>query len=213
MAYLCIHLTQRIPDCGLSQLGIMSSGGPHAYSGQWSRPYNGLSFNGGSESAGDRLHRIRHQAECECYRQGVLYDPEWDNSIATWNSLAGWPLPERCADFISVRDNLRAALTTDVDLRLYGWAQMEEPNSMLNALTRNPGIYFYADGTTVGRPAMQPYSQTCAEGRGTGQTPSQWLNHMTIVDSYNINYEGDPDEWWWCLPHPLQVIDSRIALT
>ena len=54
--------------------------------------------------------------------------------------VGGVPLPDRGADFISVRDNLRAALTADIDLRLFGWAQMEEPNSMLNALTRNPGI-------------------------------------------------------------------------
>lgn len=216
MAHLCIHQTQGITDCGLSRLGIMSGGRtwypPHAYVEQWGRTITGLSLNGGSESADDRLHRFRHHAECKFYYQGTEYDPEWDSSIATWNSLAGWPLPERGADFISVRDNLRAAFTADVDLWFFGWAQMEEPKSMRNALTRNPGIYYQADGQTVGRPAMQPFRQTCAEGRGTGQTPHQWLNKMTIVDSYNINCGGDP-EGWWHLPHPLQVIDSRTALT
>ena len=78
MAHLCIRQTQGIPDCGLSRLGIMSGGRPHAYLGRWGRTITGLSLNGGSESADDRIHRSRHHAECEFYYQGTEYNPEWD---------------------------------------------------------------------------------------------------------------------------------------
>ena len=121
----------------------------------------------------------------------------WDHSLETWDSLAGWPLPDRGNDFLSVRDNVRAALTTDVDLMLYGWAQMDEPNSLLVALTRNPGIFFYADGFTLGRPAMRPFCQVCAEERSTERTPHQWLNNMSIGSTQPV----EPDNWWH-VPHP-----------
>ena len=51
------------------------------------------SFNGGVETAEDRLHRWRHQAECIFYATGTDYRPEWDHTLDTWDSLAGWPLP------------------------------------------------------------------------------------------------------------------------
>ena len=138
------------------------------YHGWWSLPD---SFNGGMETPEDRLHRWKHDAECSFYFEGTDYKPDWDHSMDTWSSVAGWPLPDRGNDFISVRDNLRAALTTDIDLMLFGWAQMDCPNSLLVALTRNPGIFFFADGFTMGRPAMLPFTME----RGTGRTPHQWL--------------------------------------
>ena len=149
----------------------MPNGG--GYHGWWSLPD---SFNGGLETPEDTLHRLRHDAECALYYEGTDYVPYWDHSLETWDSLAVWPLPDRGIDFVSVRDNVRAALTTDVDLMLYGWAKMDCLNSLRVALTRNPGIFFYADGFTLGRPAMRPSCQVCAEERSTGRTPHQWLN-------------------------------------
>ena len=134
--------------------------------------------------------------------------PYWDHSIETWDYLAGWPLPERGSDFISVRDDVRAALTADIGIMLYDWAQMDEPKSLLVALTRKPGIYFYADGFTLGRPAMRPSCQVCAEERSTGQTPHQWLNNMSIGGTQTV----EPERWWY-LPHPLQVVDAKTART
>ena len=109
----------------------MPNGGErHAYLGWWALPDSlTVSFNGGDETAEDRLHRWRHEADCEFYYHGTNYVPYWVHSIETWDSLAGWPLPGRGIDFISVRDNIRAALTADMDIMPYGWAQMDEPNS------------------------------------------------------------------------------------
>ena len=68
-----------------------------------------------------------------------------------------------------------------MDLTLFGWAQMDSPNSLLVALTRKSGILLFADGYTMGRPAL-PLMR-----------PAQ--------------------DKWWLLPHPLQVIDAKCALT
>ena len=122
------------------------------------------SFNGGVETAADRQHRWRHYAECAFYYEGTDYKPNWDHSLETWDSLAGWPLPDRGNDFISVRDNLRAALTTDIDLMLYGWAQMDCPNYLLVALTRNPGIFFFADGLHDGAAGDAAFLQALRQG-------------------------------------------------
>ena len=83
------------------------------------------------------------------YAQGVMYDPGWNDSITAWDAMTGWPLTGRRAvcrndygrSFINIRDCLREALTEDVNILLYGWAQMENPSSILRTLTQNPGIY------------------------------------------------------------------------
>ena len=126
------------------------------------------------------------------YYEGVLYDPGWNDSHTNWDAMSGWPLTGRrpvCRsdygyNFINVRNHLREALSEDVNLVLYGWAQMENPSSLLRALTRNPGIFYYANGETMGRPAMHPYALTHA----TPPKPKKW--------------PWDSDEPCWFLPHP-----------
>ena len=53
---------------------------------------------------------------------------------------------------------LRAMLTAGIDLLNWPRAQMGEQYSMLEALSRMPGIYFFASGTTIVRPAMERYT-------------------------------------------------------
>ena len=175
---------------------------------EWPTPR--YSFNGGHETAADARHRWKNDAECEFHFEGVLYDPGWNDGPTNWDAMTGWPLsgrrPPRGSDlglprddhgldYINVRDHLRAALTADINLVLYGWAQMENPSSPLRALTRNPGIFFFADGETMGRPAMGHYTPT----RATAPVSKKW--------------PWDPVEPWWFIPHPLQVIDADGALT
>ena len=93
------------------------------------------SFNGGVETAADRQHRWKHEAECAFYFAGTAFEPEWNCTQETWDSLAGWPLADRGSDYICARDNLRAAVSADVSLMLFGWAQMDNPDSLLVALT------------------------------------------------------------------------------
>ena len=173
---------------------------PYDYStgAEWPTPR--YSFNGGQESAADARHRWKNDAVCEFHFEGVLYDPGWNDGQTNWDAMTGWPLSGRrpargsdsglprgdhCFDYINVRDHLRAALTTDINLVLYGWAQMENPSSLLRALTRNPGIFYFANGETMGRPVLCPYAPTHA----TPPKPKKW--------------PWDSDEPWWFLPHPL----------
>jgi hypothetical protein len=137
------------------------------------------------------------------YAQGVMFDPEWNDSATAWDAMTGWPLTGRRAvcrndygrNFINIRDCLREALTEDVNILLYGWAQMENPSSILRTLTQNPGIYYYANGETLGRPAMHPYAPT----------PTAPAKNKCPWDS-----EEQP---WWFLPHPLQIVDACGATT
>ena len=77
--------------------------------GWWSLPDSlTVSFNGGVETAADRQHRWRHEAECAFYLAGAAFEPEWNYTQEAWDSLAGWPLTDRGSDYICVRDNLRA---------------------------------------------------------------------------------------------------------
>ena len=80
-----------------------------------------------------------------------------------------------------------------MNLLLYGWAEVNNPDSLLVALTCNPWIYFFADGYTMGRPAMSPFTQA----RATNRPLELWLL----------------EERCWYLPHPLQVVDAKGALT
>jgi len=56
----------------------MPDGG--GYHGWWSLPD---SFNGGLETPEDKLHRLKHDAECAFYYEGTDYKPDWDHSLET----------------------------------------------------------------------------------------------------------------------------------
>ena len=110
------------------------------------------SLSGGEETAADRRHCWTHDAVSEFYVYGPNFRPLINYSQEAWDFMAGWPLrsPDENVTFINVNSTLRGMLTADINLIAFGRAQMANPSSLLNALPRMPGVFYFADGNTMG---------------------------------------------------------------
>ena len=106
--------------------------------------------------------------------------------------MASWVVrhPKENSILVDLDANLKGMLPVGVNLYFWGRAQMDSECSLMNALTRMVGIYFYADGDTLGMPIMKPY-----------------------VEESTGYYSSDGENRWWILPHPLQAMDAINSIS
>ena len=66
--------------------------------------------------------------------------------------MASWVLHnnEEKSILVNVDASLRSMLTVGINIYSWGRAQMDNQNSLLRALTRTPGVFYFADGNTLG---------------------------------------------------------------
>ena len=139
-----------------------------------------------ARTAADRRLNEECDAKHSFHLLGVTYSPA-DNFDDEHRVRAGvWTLRDgrEYHLLVYVELNLRDMLPLGTNLYSWGRAQMENDHSLLRALLQNVGVYYCADGRTLGRATME---------------------RLTIEKSGHIH--------WWDVPHALQAIDGVHTLT